>query len=193
MKKLVLSLSILSILSFSCSSDDDNGLDGTEVENQEEEINFARVILMADNGDEVILTAEVDGDEVVETEGELLPNTVYTGALELTNEVENDTLDEVIEEADDHQFFYLIDGGLDATSSYIDMDSQGNAFGSEFTIETGEASEGTLNVQLRHLPNKTAEGVQNGDPTNAGGETELNAVFPITIAAASAAEVTAAE
>jgi hypothetical protein len=34
---------------------------------------------------------------------------------------------------------------------------------------------------LRHLPNKSETGVSSGDITNAGGTTDAQAIFPITV------------
>ena len=43
-------------------------------------------------------------------------------------------------------------------------------------------SEGELEVLLLHEPDKFAEGVSEGDATNAGGEVDIDVSFPITIA-----------
>ena len=61
------------------------------------------------------------------------------------------------------------------------MDEDGNPIGVQFTLATTTAASGSLTITLRHEPMKTASGVRNGDITNAGGETDVQAVFPITV------------
>jgi hypothetical protein len=46
---------------------------------------------------------------------------------------------------------------------------------------SGAASTGTLGVILRHQLDKNAAGVADGDITNAGGDTDIEVVFPVTI------------
>ena len=54
--------------------------------------------------------------------------------------------------------------------------------GLEFTLTTAAtAMTGNLTITLRHEPSKNAVGVSDGDITNAGGETDVQAVFPIVI------------
>ena len=40
---------------------------------------------------------------------------------------------------------------------------------------------GAITVSLVHEPNKSASGVEDGDISNTGGETELVVSFPITV------------
>jgi hypothetical protein len=61
------------------------------------------------------------------------------------------------------------------------MDSEGNPIGQQFGLVATDASSGELNVVLIHEPNKNAAGVPDGDITNAGGETDIDITFPITI------------
>jgi hypothetical protein len=65
--------------------------------------------------------------------------------------------------------------------AYDDMDGSGNPIGVANTYLTGDAGSGTFTVTLRHEPNKTAAGVADGDITNAGGETDIEVEFPVTI------------
>jgi len=44
-----------------------------------------------------------------------------------------------------------------------------------------DPGEGGLRITLRHEPNKTAAGVQNGDITNAGGETDIEVTFTFEV------------
>ena len=45
------------------------------------------------------------------------------------------------------------------------------------TATTGDASSGDVTVILRHEPDKEADGVSDGDVTNAGGETDVEVTF----------------
>ncbi|MFB0942128.1 MAG: type 1 periplasmic binding fold superfamily protein, partial [Patiriisocius sp.] len=104
--------------------------------------------------------------------------------VQFLNETEDpaeDITQEVIEEADEHQVFYTISEGLNIQTTYEDQDSQGNPLGLQITLTTGAASEGSLTVTLRHEPNKSAEGVSDGDITNAGGETDITTTFNVSI------------
>ncbi|MFT7376933.1 MAG: hypothetical protein ACI88Z_000758, partial [Sphingobacteriales bacterium] len=53
--------------------------------------------------------------------------------------------------------------------------------GLQTTITTTDVGNGTLTVILRHEPNKSASGVANGDISNAGGETDIEVTFNITV------------
>ena len=64
---------------------------------------------------------------------------------------------------------------------YEDEDGDGNPIGLETTMITGDPSTGTLTVILRHEPDKNADGVSDGDITNAGGETDIEVDFPVVI------------
>jgi len=74
------------------------------------------------------------------------------------------------------------------------MDADGNPVGLSSTLTTGAAGSGTLTVTLRHEPMKSATGVTlrhepmksatgvaDGDITNAGGETDIEIVFPVDV------------
>ena len=64
---------------------------------------------------------------------------------------------------------------------YNDVDSNGKPLGISHTLSTDHFGSGTLTVILIHEPDKSAAGVANGDPTNAGGETDVQAEFEITV------------
>jgi len=98
---------------------------------------------------------------------------------ESTTPVTNVTT-EVEDEAAAHQFFVRADG-VDLTADYNDVDINGKPIGITHTISTDHFGSGTFTVILIHEPDKAAAGVANGDPTNAGGETDVQAEFEITI------------
>lgn len=187
----LLSLSLVATLLLSACSDDD---DAPQVINEEEEITTSKVYLTPAGGEEfeAFSYADLDGgvsDPVVST-SELQANTTYTGRVEFLNENEEpveDVTEEVIEEGDEHQVFYLPANSLDFTIQYNmlgeNIDADGNPIGVEFTLETGSASQGNFTVLLIHEGNKFAEGASDGiyNEDLVGGETDIEVTFNITI------------
>ena len=130
---------------------------------------------------------DLDGDggnDPVVTGGTLTANTSYVGTAEFLNEsvTPTDVITEEIEEEDeDHQLFFVPGSSLNATFTYLDEDDNGNPLGLSSTLTTGAASSGQLTIILRHLPDKFADGVSSGDISNAGGETDIEVTFDVTI------------
>ncbi len=89
--------------------------------------------------------------------------------------------DQIIEEGLEHQFFFLTNG-FDATIAYDDSDAAGKPLGVLNIVTSGSPGAGTLTVVLRHEPEKNAPGVSDGEILNAGGETDIEAIFPFAIA-----------
>jgi hypothetical protein len=172
----------------SCS-DDDN--DNPVPVNEEEVITTLRVTLVPEGlGTSVIFESrDLDGDgpdaPVVTVSGDLNASTTYSGTVEVLNELEDPAEDitlEVLDEAEDHQFFYelSINSGIDIT--YTDQDANGNPIGVTFSLTTTTATvDNTLTITLKHEPNKSAEGVNVGDITNAGGETDVEESFTFDV------------
>ena len=174
-----------SALIFSCSSDDPDPV-------VEEEVITTMTITLEPFDDQIssviLQTQDLDGDgpgiPVVTVSGNLLANTSYSGSIVLLNETEDpaENMTGEIEEEDlAHQFFYTIGSGLNASTEYEDEDSEGNPIGLDFTLTTTAASSGDITFTLRHEPVKSAEGVADGDITNADGETDITATFTVTI------------
>lgn len=137
-------------------------------------------------GPEIFTWKDDDGsgpEEPVIVPVSLDAHSTYNLTIALLNEsttpVTNVT-DEVEEEGSAHQFFIQVEG-VDITSEYNDVDADGKPLGISHTISTDHSGTGTLTVILIHEPDKTAAGVANGDPTNAGGETDVQARFEVTI------------
>ncbi|WP_082422416.1 hypothetical protein [Aquimarina longa] len=185
-----------SILFMSCSNDDDN----PKPVNEEELITKMSVSLVGGGQTINLVVVDKDGEEgpskpEVTVSGKLKVNTQYSGSIELLNESKNpvDVIsDEVKKEADEHQFFYVLASGLNITAAYADKESDykkedGTAFtsanpvGLKFLLTTTNAGTGTFRITLRHKPKKDAEGVVKGDITNAGGDTDIDQTFNITI------------
>ncbi len=138
--------------------------------------------------DVLFIIEDADGPEgpiePMYTNGILAAGASYNVSIELLNESENpaeDITEEIEEEDDEHQFFFLISNGLNLDFAYADLDANGNPVGLSSVFTAGEASEGTLTVELRHEPLKDAEGVANGLIDNAGGETDIQATFDVVI------------
>jgi len=116
------------------------------------------------------------------TTGILAANTIYTGEVQILSKNSNpidDYTAEIAEEAVYHQFFYQTVGNIDI--AYDDTDADGNPLGIRSTLTTGVAGNGTITITLRHEPDKTASGVADGDISNAGGETDIEVTFDVTV------------
>jgi hypothetical protein len=114
----------------------------------------------------------------------LAAGVVYNGSLTLLNETETPAEnigEEVEEEAEEHQFFFIISPGLDLTVAYADQDANGKPLGLKTTWTAGAPGSGTLTLILRHEPDKNAPGVADGNIANAGGETDIEIEWPIVI------------
>ena len=176
----------------SCSSDDDST---PEIINEEEVITTVEVVLTPTTGDAVTLKSiDLDGDgpnaPVLSVSGPLQVGMLYNGVVTLKNETVSPVEvinEEIEEEADEHQFFYRITGGLDATVTYTDSENDylsnnsTNPVGLQFSLQANTASSGGLTVTLIHEPAKDAAGVVNGDITNAAGETDVEQTFNLSI------------
>lgn len=167
----------------SCSKDD------PEVPNEEEVITTLTYTLTPQGGGNAVVLSfkDLDGDggnaPVISSPNTLAANTTYTGAIVLLNETESpaeDITEEIMEEDDEHQFFFSSTvGGLSV--AYGDQDGDGNPVGLSTTLTTGAAGSGNLTVTLRHEPNKGGAGVSGGDITNAGGETDIEVTFAVSV------------
>ena len=163
-----------------CDSDDPDD-DGP---GEEELITRVTVTLTpAGGGNAVVATAnDPDGDGSnfqIETMT-LAANTTYTGMITVTDEINNeDITEEVEEEADEHQFFYIPGGGVAdrVTVTYDDTDGNGLPLGLEFTVAVsdGAAASGTMQVVLSHYDEGPKDGVNQSD------ESDVDITFPLEI------------
>lgn len=180
-----LSIAIITLLFITSCSDDNDPILVVE----EEVITTMTVTLTPDGGGTAIIlkTQDLDGDgpnaPVVTVSGNLAAGTTYNGSIELLNETESpaeDITEEVEELDDEHQFFFQATNAL-ATFNYSDTDGDGNPVGLSFTLTAGNAGTGTVTITLIHEPIKDASGVSEGNIANAGGESDIEAIFPITV------------
>lgn len=175
---------IASLVFISCNDDDD---DHPEDVHEEELITEVIVTLVPNGGGTTVtlIATDLDGEEgpnppVYDVSGPLTTGVSYMGSVEFWNTAENpaeDITEEVAEEDDEHQVFYIVGSGLDAAVTYDDQDGDGNPVGLEFTLDAGAVSTGTLNVVLRHEPNKPND----GSLSDAGGSTDVDVTFDVEI------------
>lgn len=88
---------------------------------------------------------------------------------------------EIYEEAAEHQIFYIPEESLKLDFQYMDQDENGNPLGLNCILHTGEPSSGNLRLVLRHLPDKFAIGVSDGEIANAGGESDIELDFDVVV------------
>lgn len=103
----------------------------------------------------------------------------YVGEIRLWNDLENEEkTQEIQEEDDEHQFFFVYTNNVFSSREYLDQDPNGLPVGlrTRFTA-SATAGSGTLRVALRHMPTKNTE----GDITNAGGDTDIDVTFNVTV------------
>lgn len=181
-KNVFLFVLIAGFVFVSCSNDDDNT---PEIVNEEEVITTLTLLLTDGDGNIITLISnDPDGDgptaPTLTQNGDFQADTEYLGVVSFTNVTETpaeNITEEVIEEADEHQIFYVTSGSLNLTAAYEDTDGNGNPLGVLTTMSAGAASAGTLTVVLRHEPNKPNDGTL----ANAGGETDISVTFDVTI------------
>src|SRR5688572_24977592 len=159
-----------------------------QIPNEEELITTLTYTLtpVADGEQVVFSFRDLDGDgglNPVVVLGRPKANTVYNSVVGLYNESVSPTdtiTTEVLEEALEHQFFYTF-SDLNTSYIYTDLDTENHPIGIATRVTTGEPNEGLLTIILRHLPDKFATGVSDGNITNAGGETDVEVSFQIII------------
>lgn len=90
---------------------------------------------------------------------------------------------EILDLDTEHQFFFKSNpSNLISFLKYLDEDIDGNPIGLSDLVNTDNTvSTGIFNIILRHLPNKTAINVAQGDITNANGETDIEVDFPVRL------------
>lgn len=174
-----------SMMMTSCKNDEP---EDPVIPNEEELITTVNLTFTpVGGGDQIVFSfQDLDGDggdDPVIISLPLDTNTEYDASLELLNEVEDPADDitlEIEEEAEDHQFFF-VHSLTELDIAYGDADSNGDPVGIVTVISTGDAESGELTIILRHEPDKSADGVAQGDITNAGGETDIEVTFDIDI------------
>ena len=118
----------------------------------------------------------------------LMKGKSYQMEILLFNSIANeDITEEVEEESDEHQFFFLGSGFTSSILSINYDDPSGELIGLQNTLTVSSspgASTTEIRVILRHDLDKSYPGANNPNFTNfaqAGGETDLDITFPIEI------------
>jgi len=179
-------LALVTLVTFASCSDDDSA---TVPVNEEEVITTVTATFTpAGGGTAVTLTSrDLDGDGPQAPQntvsGNFTAGTTYTGAVTFLNELTTpagNITEEVHEEGVDHQLFFQ-QSGL-GTFTYSDLDANGRPIGLAFKyVAVATPASGNLTITLRHLPNKAGANVSDGVITNAGGGTDAEAVFAVTV------------
>ena len=152
----------------------------------EEPVTSALVILTPDTGQVVILQyLDRDGEggrAPLVSGGTLEPNTTYNCQIQL-NTIGKHVVDSTLitNEPEIHQIFFLTQNELRVQTEYTDLDANGFPIGLRFTLRTESESSGQFSVIIKHNPNKLATGVSRGDITSAGGKTDFEATFDISV------------
>ena len=183
-------LALITALTFSsCTKDDVT----PEPVNEEELITTVTAIYTPEGGGTAITLQykDLDGEganaPVIDVSGNFERNKTYNGVVTFKNELANPAEDitaEVIEEGDEHQVFYQKTGTLNAFTygtASSNFDKNGKPLGLQSVFTTTGAANGTLKITLRHEPNKSAANVASGDITNAGGSTDPEVTFTISV------------
>ncbi len=183
-------IALIAALTFSsCNNDDDDSIPV----NEEELITTVTAIYTpVDGGTAVTLQyKDLDGEganaPLITVSSAFAKNKTYNGTVTFKNESVNpaeDITPEIVEEGVDHQLFYQTTGTLNAFTygtASSNFDKNGKPVGLQSIFTTTEAASGNITITLRHEPNKSAANVSAGDITNAGGSTDAEVSFPISV------------
>ena len=190
MKNLkILAIALVSIFTFSSCSDDDK----PEPVVENEVITTVTAVYTPVGGGTAITleSKDLDGDgpnaPLISVSGNFVQGKTYTGVVTFLNETVSpaeDITEEIKELGLEHQIFYQKTGtlnGFSYSTNADNFDANGKPVGLQTVFTTTTAATGTLKIILIHLPNKSAAGVSDGDITNAGGGTDAEAIFNITV------------
>jgi hypothetical protein len=114
----------------------------------------------------------------------LRARTTYNVSISLMQDkgtMREDKTAEIRAEADEHQIFFVINPATLMTHRYTDADKNNRPLGLSNVIETQAAGNGTLRIVLRHDLNKAFPGLNSSNFQQAGGETDIDVTFPVTV------------
>ncbi|WP_448518287.1 hypothetical protein [Rhodoflexus sp.] len=160
-----------------------------EPENEKEAINRMEVVFTPVGGGSAVtfLFSDPDGDggnPPTITAPALRARTAYNVTLTLSKEdgsKREDKTAEILAEADAHQFFFIINPATLLAHRYNDVDKNNRPLGLRNVMETQAAGSGTLRIVLRHDLNKAFPGLNSGNFQQAGGETDIDVTFSVTV------------
>ncbi|CAM2747351.1 hypothetical protein SAMN05444143_101357 [Flavobacterium succinicans] len=161
--------------------------------NEVEFITTVRLVFTPENGGKnvVLEFKDLDGEganaPIVTVSSAFEKAKTYNGVITFKNELVNPAIDitrEIVQEALEHQMFYQTTGNLNPltyATTQSNLDTKGKPLGLHSVFKTTGSATGVLRVTLKHGPNKGAPNVANGDITNAGGATDAQVDFNITV------------
>lgn len=194
-KSLFWNLSALLLLMFSWSCKEDNPANVEEPGPGEQELITTINVTLTPQGGGAAVTAQfkdLDGDggnaPTISTLN-LKAGVTYNGTIELLNETENpagDITEEVMGEAEAHQFFFEARGGIvgrvtityaDKESDYVTNTGTDHPVGLKFTVivTAGADVSGEFNIVLSHYDAEPKNG------TDRSSETDVDVAFPVNI------------
>ncbi len=178
----VIIFTLLLTIASACTKDPD------PVNESELITSFYMSLIPTDHSDTLILSFyDPDGDGGLPpayVADHLKANVSYICELNILNQSITPSInvtEEIRNEATDHQFFYTLTDSSSLQFNYLDFDSNGFPLGSKIDLLIKKPGQTTLKIFLRHLPDKQAPGVKQGDPKNAGGETDLEINFDLIV------------
>jgi hypothetical protein len=187
MQKIVLNVVVWSVFSLfllnSCKKHDHDHHHETEL------ITLIKMTLIAPSvNDTVVFKYEdADGDggnQPVITNGTLKSNTTYIANMEIKNTSVTPNIDvtkQILNEATAHQFFFIEKSNNQFDITYDDLDANGKPLGLKTKWMVKAPGTQSLKVVLRHEPNKNGANVSSGVINNAGGETDIEVVWNVTV------------
>jgi hypothetical protein len=177
--KSILTIAIVTICFTACKKDDDSPSNPGTGSNEGEIITTLKLVFTDSAGiapDAEFVFRDPDGDggnPPVEFDTiRLQQQTVYLTTVYLLDETKTpvDTISaEVLEEAEDHLFFFF-HTGTGIITTYLDSDANGLPLGLSTKWKTGGPSSGTSQIILKHQP-----GIKDG--SQAPGETDVDVTF----------------
>jgi hypothetical protein len=178
----VMLVALVGLFATACGNDD------PEPENEQEEINSMVLTFTPAAGAPVVFSfLDSDGpggSAPVISAPALRANTTYSVSVAV-GEVEGgsteDKTPEIRSEDDEHQFFFVFNPAGLATHTYQDTDRNNRPLGLANRVVTTAANTGTLRVVLRHDLNKAFAGLNNTNYLQAGGETDIEVTFNVTV------------
>lgn len=170
---------IISLLFIQCG--DDN-----PIPNESELITSVNLRFIHQNlTDTVILSfQDLDGDGgnagIYKQNRPFKSSSQYLGSVEVLNEAENPAEDitlEIKDEQEVHQFFYLVADTTRLIITYDDLDANQFPVGLKTKLKTGLQGVTSLRLLLLHEPEKSKPGVREGNPSMAGGDSDIDINF----------------
>ncbi len=179
------------ILSAGCGDDDT-----PPMENPEEIITDVTLTFTPTSGPSIVASAidsDGDGPEELAINGSIVlaTNTTYSLTIDLQNSIDGESItDEILEEAEEHMFFFGWQGGIFAAPNgdgniedrsdnviYSDEDDNGLPLGLRTSWITADAATSTFRVILKHQP----DGVKTETSESSDGDTDLDLTWDLSI------------